>query len=701
MAYVKTDWRPRVATGKTRFLKSQETSTEVYLDNEPLTVTDPGTPFSEGNMNHIEQGIFDAHEAIAAETQERIQGDVDTLQSAKDYTDQRFLGTNEFLAPVKTTAQLPTIGLDNTKNYLCKVVADPVQSGVYQAVAGWTGQPVWALYDDTVDFVEETELAAAVAAEAQVRELADQALQDQIDTLVPEGLENLPAQIAEKADKNAILTDEAASDTLPATVSTLLTALLQTMRNNLKHLFANKANKNHASTTTDYGIASGATYGHVRYPTAGTTTTIPQAAFPYYYMGASTTVNLNDYRTAGIWTFYNPSSSSTNFPAGFGTGTSNSAILEVWPFYSDTAGIQSLRKRGTKQRWERYYTAAGTFSAWELVSGTQVGDVYIRYPGMKSPSERNFDGNWTKWNARAIFYGLSVDLPIASGTVATAAGTAAKTVTVSGFTYAQSDGKILNITFTNANTAAAPTLNVSSQGARPIWYNGAVTSSSNMLPYNSNVQLEYDHTNSRFVVIGALSSNVPAYNPSASVPISKNAYRVFTHADQDVEIFQAIEEIPLTNGVIGPFSPVKWRRMIDSSTANFVPTFVLRSDVQSSWTVSDLAIGATVTYGGATRYITARHTPGGKYVSFDGGNRPTFISGGVQPDVLRNFNGTIGRVVGSEASGVFYFTSSSIWLSGGSAYGTSMVDIDPSRAVPTGPENGGRTFGTEYWIRVS
>ena len=95
----------------------------------------------------------------------RVSGEVikeTILGEAKEYTDQTLLAINEWLPPVNTTSQLKTTGLDNKRNYLCKVVADPVQSGVYQAVAGWTDTPQWALFDDTVDLVNEQELEAAI-----------------------------------------------------------------------------------------------------------------------------------------------------------------------------------------------------------------------------------------------------------------------------------------------------------------------------------------------------------------------------------------------------------------------------------------------------------------------------------------------------------------------------------------------------------
>ena len=64
MSYVKTSWVARVGTALNRFLKTNETSTEVELTNDPAGVSVQGTPFTVANMNKIEQGIYDAHVAL-------------------------------------------------------------------------------------------------------------------------------------------------------------------------------------------------------------------------------------------------------------------------------------------------------------------------------------------------------------------------------------------------------------------------------------------------------------------------------------------------------------------------------------------------------------------------------------------------------------------------------------------------------------
>ena len=61
------------------------------------------------------------------------------------------------------------------------------------------------------------------------------------------------------------------------------------------------------------------------------------------------------------------------------------------------------------------------------------------------------------------------------GSCSTAAGTAAKTVSVDG-TFTLYTGATVAVKFTVTNTAKNPTLNVDSTGAKAIYYNGAAIS---------------------------------------------------------------------------------------------------------------------------------------------------------------------------------------------------------------------------------
>jgi hypothetical protein len=59
---------------------------------------------------------------------------------------------------------------------------------------------------------------------------------------------NLQTELNGKAPIKATLIDEAEVNTLPATSNTALTALLQTIRNNLKYLFNKKSDTGHTHT---------------------------------------------------------------------------------------------------------------------------------------------------------------------------------------------------------------------------------------------------------------------------------------------------------------------------------------------------------------------------------------------------------------------------------------------------------------------
>ena len=82
------------------------------------------------------------------------------------------------------------------------------------------------------------------------------------------------------------------------------------------------------------------------------------------------------------------------------------------------------------------------------------------------------------------------------GTCSTAAATAAKTVTCTGFTLAT--GARITVKFTVTNTAANPTLNVNSTGAKSIRYRGSAISAS-YLSANSVYTFVYDGTDYELV----------------------------------------------------------------------------------------------------------------------------------------------------------------------------------------------------------
>ena len=86
------------------------------------------------------------------------------------------------------------------------------------------------------------------------------------------------------------------------------------------------------------------------------------------------------------------------------------------------------------------------------------------------------------------------------GTSSIAAGTTAKTSTIANFVL--TPGAIVSVTFTNGNTANAPTLNINSTGAKAIWYNNAATSSTNKLTISANETVTFIYDGTEYHVIG-------------------------------------------------------------------------------------------------------------------------------------------------------------------------------------------------------
>lgn len=82
------------------------------------------------------------------------------------------------------------------------------------------------------------------------------------------------------------------------------------------------------------------------------------------------------------------------------------------------------------------------------------------------------------------------------GTCSTAAGTAAKVVTCSGFNLVT--GATVMVKFTNANTVANPTLNVNSKGAKAIYYRGAALTASSLANWGAGDVVEFRYNGTQW-----------------------------------------------------------------------------------------------------------------------------------------------------------------------------------------------------------
>lgn len=107
-----------------------------------------------------------------------------------------------------------------------------------------------------------------------------------------------------------------------------------------------------------------------------------------------------------------------------------------------------------------------------------------------------YDGeNWVRdyWNNTTY---SNVSLGHGYCTCSTAAGTAAKTASLS--SYALTTGGTIAVKFTNGNTVANPTLNINSKGAKAIYYKGAKLTDTSLIKAGDIVTMVY---NSNYYII--------------------------------------------------------------------------------------------------------------------------------------------------------------------------------------------------------
>ncbi|MGF0000477.1 hypothetical protein [Desulfovibrio sp. SGI.133] len=103
-------------------------------------------------------------------------------------------------------------------------------------------------------------------------------------------------------------------------------------------------------------------------------------------------------------------------------------------------------------------------------------------------------------------------LPLNYGTCSTAAGTAAKVVSIPGFALAT--GAEVTVRFTVTNTASSPTLNINGTGAKPIQYRNAAIAAG-YLAANRTYRFVYD--GSSYELVGDVDTNT-TYTAATAAP---------------------------------------------------------------------------------------------------------------------------------------------------------------------------------------
>lgn len=192
---------------------------------------------------------------------------------------------------------------------------------------------------------------------------------------------------------------------------------------------------------------------------------------------------------------YTPPTTDTTYSAGTGLSLSGTTINHDSSITAGTAGTSSATSGATlavpyvTYNASGHITAAGThthtISGFLASNGTAASATELATP--RAIDGVNFDGS-----AAITHY----------GTCSTAAGTAAKTVACTSFTLVT--GSRIVIKFTVTNTAASPTLNVNSTGAKAIQYRGAAITAG-YLAANRTYEFVYDGTN--YQLVGDIDTN--------------------------------------------------------------------------------------------------------------------------------------------------------------------------------------------------
>ena len=198
-----------------------------------------------------------------------------------------------------------------------------------------------------------------------------------------------------------------------------------------------------------------------------------------------------------------------------------------------------------------------------------------------------------------------------------------------------------------------------------------------------------------------LFTSVPAYW-TINETIAANQYRVWT---------------PMGVSTSGTRRIIKSNKSVTAAPKDINPidwddlsylTCVERIELQE-WTDPDLTIGQSVTYNGNQYRIVGVLTLSGLFISYDGGNRPTFITGGVARDTMRLLKGSFGAEFGSNL-GISFTTSSGVfsrsgaaggYCSAGSGSGNRTMSFDSSLAALSGNEFSPLTISIRYWRRIA
>ena len=234
------------------------------------------------------------------------------------------------------------------------------------------------------------------------------------------------------------------------------------------------------------------------------------------------------------------------------------------------------------------------------------------------------------------------------GTSNTGATTQAKVVTCSGF-YLQT-GAIISVAFSTANTytSAKITLNVNSTGAKDVYYNNAVTSSTNTLKWDAGEQVTFVYNGTGYYFVsktkGYATSTYSSTGTDAVNGTAVNAALQTLDSSITATTGQAISAITITDGKISGSSKISvgeanlvtdvqinGTSILSSKVANLITNTAYNSSTNKIATMSDISdTKVTNTLATTTKYYvtgTTSSTTNTGTQSFDTGIYATTTAG--------------------------------------------------------------------------
>lgn len=223
----------------------------------------------------------------------------------------------------------------------------------------------------------------------------------------------------------------------------------------------------------------------------------------YYHSGNSNLTTVGTI-SSGTW-------QGTSIKVGYGGTGTTTAPTQGGIIYGSSTTAYGCTAAGTSG----YLLQSNGTSApsWINATNTNTASTIV-----KRDSSGNFsagtitatlDGNAStssRWQTAIVFDGMSLRGDAARysyGTCSTPAATVAKTVACTGFVLVT--GSEITVKFTVSNTAANPTLNVNSTGAKAIYYNGAAITAS-YLAANKTYTFRYNGT--QYDLVGDINAPV-------------------------------------------------------------------------------------------------------------------------------------------------------------------------------------------------